>query len=326
MVGREMREEQSVGLYRTADGHPIRLFATVGNLEEAVDALQSDVAGIGLFQSEFLYHNQERLPSETEQCEIYASVLQQANDRPVVIRTLDISKLKKADFLSMPPEENPSLGSRAIRFSLSHPEIFQTQLRALLRAGRYGRAGLLFPMIENVSEIRDVKQCLQESMETLLQQRLPYAEHVPIGLIVETPAAALMADLLAVHVDFLVVGINDLTQYTLAADRGNDRVAYLYDAAHPAVLRLAQQVCQAAHRVGIPVGVCGALAEDTEMTEALIGLGFDAFCITPKAVSSVAARIAQAHLWVASELASRVLERESASDVRTVIRGKGPET
>jgi phosphotransferase system enzyme I (PtsI) len=305
---------------RTADGKRIQVFANIGSLNDIELALQSGAEGVGLFRTEFLYLENDHWPTEEEQYEAYRRVLEAFNPNPVIIRTLDIGGDKDLPYADLPKEENPFLGHRAIRFCFSNPEIFKTQLRALLRASVHGTLWIMFPMIENVSEIRQAKELLAECRVELVKEGVQVAEKIPVGIMIEVPAAAVTADLLAPEVDFMSIGTNDLTQYTLAADRGNEQVAHLYDAAHPAVLRLVRQTCLAGKKAGIPVGMCGELAGDTNMTEILVGLGLDELSMSAGAIPEVKARIRSVQTGAAEAKSERALAQSDPDAVRRIAQ------
>lgn len=263
------------------DGRTVRIYANVGNLGDVKSALENDAGGIGLFRSEFLYLGRESLPTEEEQFQIYKTALEDMHGKEVVIRTLDIGADKQADYLDLPKEENPAMGCRAIRLCLTHPEIFKTQLRALYRASIYGKLLIMLPMITSVQEIRDCKQIFREVKAELLAQNVPFNPDIPLGIMVETPAAAIISDKLAQEADFFSIGTNDLTQYTLAMDRQNAALERFFDPHHPAVLQLIQTVAENAHRHGIWVGICGELGADEELTELFLNMGINELSVSP---------------------------------------------
>lgn len=304
----------------TADGKRIQVFANIGSLNDVEIALANHAEGVGLFRTEFLYLENDHWPTEEEQFQAYSQVLKAFGERPVVIRTLDIGGDKDLPYAELPKEENPFLGHRAIRYCLSNPEMFKTQLRALLRASVHGTLWIMFPMIENLAEIRAAKALLAECRQELNQEGVSVADSIPVGIMIEVPAAAVTADLLAQEVDFMSIGTNDLTQYTLAADRGNEQVAHLYDAAHPAVLRLVEMTCQAAEKAGIIVGMCGELAGDPEMTEVLIGLGLKELSMSSGTIPEVKQQVRQVDSGKAKALADEALKQADGDQVRKIAK------
>jgi phosphotransferase system enzyme I (PtsI) len=250
-----------------------------------VDAvLTNDGGGIGLFRSEFLYLNSSTYPTEEQQFEAYKAVLTGMAGKEVIIRTCDIGADKQIDYFELPKEENPALGMRALRISLTRPGFFRTQLRALYRASAYGKLGIMFPMVTSVWEVRETKKLIEDVKRELREEGLPYSDHVEIGIMIETPAAAILSDRLAKEVDFFSCGTNDLTQYTLACDRQNNDLGRFYDPHHPAVVRLLKMVVDNAHKNGIWVGICGELGADLEMTETFLAIGIDELSVSPRAV------------------------------------------
>ncbi len=267
----------------TKDGHKIEIFANIGSVSDVAYVLENDAGGIGLFRSEFLYIGRDSLPTEEEQYQAYKQVLQIMAGRKVVIRTLDIGADKKAEYLSLGREENPAMGYRAIRICLTQPEIFKTQLRALLRAARCGNLSVMYPMITSVAEVQRIRAIVAEVEAELRAADIPYA--VPEqGIMVETPAAAIISDELAKHVDFFSIGTNDLTQYTLAVDRQNEKLDAFYDAHHEAILRLIRMTVENGHRAGIWVGICGELGADLSLTKTFIRMGVDELSVSPSMI------------------------------------------
>ena len=268
----------------TKDGKKIRIYCNIGSPEDVDSVLVNDGGGIGLFRSEFLYLNSKTYPTEEEQFEAYKKVLTDMGDKEVIIRTCDIGADKQIDYFELPKEENPAMGMRALRISLSRPGFFRTQLRALYRASAYGNLGIMFPMVTSVWEVRETKKLIESVKKELTEEGLPYSDHVEIGIMIETPAAAVLSDRLAKEVDFFSCGTNDLTQYTLACDRQNNDLGRFYDPHHLSVVRLLKMVVENAHKNGVWVGICGELGADLEMTETFLAIGVDELSVTPRAV------------------------------------------
>lgn len=270
----------------TQYGKKIRLYANIGNVTDAEDALFQDAEGIGLFRSEFLYLEKNSLPTEKEQFESYRAVAEKMKGKKVIIRTMDIGADKQADYLGLEKEENPAMGYRAIRICLDQQEIFRTQLRAIYRASVYGTVAVMFPMIISVEEVREIKRQIEAVKEELRQEQIPF-EEIETGIMIETPAAALISDELAREVDFFSIGTNDLSQYTLAVDRQNPQLERFFDPHHPAVLRLIRMTVENGHRGGCWVGICGELAADLTLTEEFIRMGVDELSVSPPMVLPV---------------------------------------
>ena len=268
----------------TKDGQKVRVFCNIGNPEDVPAVLNNDGGGIGLFRSEFLYLNCDDYPSEEYQFEAYKKVLSDMGGKEVVIRTLDIGADKRIDYFQLPKEENPALGNRALRICLNRPEIFKTQLRALFRASAYGKLCIMFPMVTSVWEVKEARKMCELVKKELDAEGKPYSDDVQIGIMIETPAAAIMSDRLAKLVDFFSCGTNDLTQYTLACDRQNNDLGRFFNPHHPAVLRLLKMVCDNAHKNGIWVGICGELGADLDLTETFLSIGIDELSVSPRSV------------------------------------------
>ena len=268
----------------TKDGKSIRIYCNIGSPEDVHAVQVNDGGGIGLFRSEFLYLNCTDFPTEDQQFEAYKQVLSDMDGKEVIIRTLDIGADKQIGYFDLPKEENPAMGMRALRICLSRPEIFHTQLRALYRASAFGKLGIMFPMVTSVWEVREAKRMCTDVKRELKNEGIPYSEDVQIGIMIETPAAAVLSDRLAKEVDFFSCGTNDLTQYTLACDRQNNDLGRFYDPHHPAVLRLLQMVTENAHKNGIWVGICGELGADLTLTETFLAIGVDELSVSPRAV------------------------------------------
>ena len=281
----------------TLDGKTVKLYANIGSVEDIGAVLANDAGGIGLFRSEFLYLERNTFPTEEEQFEAYKKVLVSMSGKPVIIRTLDIGADKKADYFNIPPEENPALGFRAIRICLSRPEVFKVQLRALYRASAYGRLGIMFPMITSVTELQASLKLCGEVKRELKCAGYAFDENVEIGIMIETPAAAIISDKLAPLVDFFSVGTNDLTQYTLACDRQNPNVESFCDQYHEAILKLIEMSAVNAHKNGAWIGICGELAADTTLTETFLRMGIDELSVSPPFVLTLRDKIRSIRLY-----------------------------
>jgi phosphoenolpyruvate-protein phosphotransferase (PTS system enzyme I) len=305
----------------TLDGQTVEIVANIGGLEDARVALECGADGVGLFRTEFLYLERNTDPDEEEQYRAYADVLDVMGSRPVVVRTMDIGGDKELPYLDLGHEDNPFLGYRAIRISLAEPEMFKVQLRALLRAAHGHDMRIMFPMIATIDEVRQAKAILADVWQELSLSGVELPEHVQTGIMIEIPSAVVMADLFAREVDFFSVGTNDLTQYTFAAERTNEKVAHLSDACHPAILRQIHNVIESAHRRGIWVGVCGELAGDADAIPVLLGLGLDEFSMAAPLIPRAKTIIRSWTRTEAQGLASAALEQESANDVRRLSRG-----
>jgi phosphoenolpyruvate-protein phosphotransferase len=303
----------------THDGHQVKIVANVGNPEEAVAALEFGAEGIGLLRTEFLYLNRMTAPDEEEQLAAYNSVLGIMETRPVVVRTLDVGGDKELPYLDLGRESNPFLGWRAIRMCLDQPDFFKVQLRALLRASPGHDLRIMFPMITTLNEVRQAKVLLDEARREVQAAGHPMAETIQVGIMVEVPSVAMLADLFAPEIDFFSIGTNDLTQYTMAAERTNDRVAYLSDACHPAVLRQIQRVVVAGHEAEIWIGVCGELAGDPEAVPILLGLEVDELSMSPASIPHIKATIRHWSLQAAQRLASEAINLDSAVAVRRLV-------
>lgn len=271
----------------TKDGTKINIYANIGGVDHIGAVLFHDAGGIGLFRSEFLYLENTDYPTEEQQFVAYKKVLESMAGKKVIIRTLDIGADKQVDYFHLKKEENPALGYRAIRICLTRPEIFKTQLRALFRASIYGNLGIMFPMITSVSELESILAICEEVKEELRENSTPYAEHVELGIMIETPAAAIISDRLAPMVDFFSVGTNDLIQYTLACDRQNPDIESFCDTHHEAILRLIELSAKNAHQNGAWIGICGELAADTTLTETFLRMGIDELSVSPSFVLKV---------------------------------------
>ncbi|MDU4889291.1 MAG: phosphoenolpyruvate--protein phosphotransferase [Clostridium sp.] len=279
----------------TIDGKKIKVYANVGNLQDIDKVIESDAQGIGLFRSEFLYLGKETYPTEEEQFQVYKEAALKLQGKKLIIRTLDIGADKQVDYFKLDKEENPAMGLRAIRICLMRPHIFKTQLRAIYRASVYGNISIMFPMITSLEEITVIKEIVSEVREKLKQDKLPYKE-VELGIMIETPAAVMISDELAKEVDFFSVGTNDLTQYTLAMDRQNEKLDYFFNSHHKAVLRMLDMVVKNAHDNGIWAGICGELGADLELTRTFLEMGFDELSVSPGKVLKLRKRIREIKL------------------------------
>ncbi len=268
----------------TVDGHRVEVAANVSSASDLAAVLKNDAEGIGLFRSEFIYMGRDTLPSEEEQFNIYKLAIETMAGKRVIIRTLDIGADKEASAFHLPKEENPALGMRAIRICLKRPEIFKTQLRAILRASAFGKAAIMFPLITSVWEVWKAREILDEVRMELDKKGIAYDHHMEVGIMIETPAAALISDKLAKEVDFFSIGTNDLSQYTLVVDRTSRVLSDFFNPHHPAVLKLIQMTVENAHKAGIWVGMCGELGSDLSITETFLRMGVDEFSVAPYSV------------------------------------------
>ena len=270
----------------TVDGKHIKLYANIGGVKDVASVLANDAAGIGLFRSEFLYLEADNYPDEEAQFQAYKTVAENMAGKKVIVRTLDIGADKQVDYFNLDHEENPAMGYRAIRICLDRRDIFRTQLRALLRASAYGNIGIMYPMIISVDEVKEIKKIVESIKAELTEKGIEYGE-VEQGIMIETPAAVMISDLLAEEVDFFSIGTNDLTQYTLAIDRQNSKLDNIYDSHHPAVLRMIQKTIENGHKAGCWVGICGELGADTTLTETFLRMGFDELSVSPSMILKV---------------------------------------
>ncbi len=304
----------------TQDGYLVRVSANIEFPEEVGQAKAHGAEGVGLYRSEFLYLNRTDLPTEEEHVAVYRAVAAEMHPRPTVIRTLDFGGGKLASAIQLPDEENPSLGLRAIRLCLHHPDLFRTQLRGILRASAFGTLRIMYPMVSGVAEVREANAMLTEVKAELAREGLPFDSDIRVGAMIEIPSAAVIADLLAREVDFFSIGTNDLIQYALAIDRINEQVAYLYEPLHPAVLRMLRNVMSAAHNEGIWVAMCGEMASDPLHGLLLVGLGFDELSMTPSSIPLMKRIIRSVTYGEAAEVAQRVFGCATAPEVEHVLR------
>ena len=306
----------------TRDGKTLLLLANIEFPEEADVALRSGAYGVGLYRTEFLFLNRKDLPSEDEHFETYRKVAEKFVRHPVTIRTFDLGGDKFASQLELADEMNPAMGLRAIRFCLKEKEIFKPQLRAILRASTYGKVRMMFPMISGVGELREAMAVVEEVRGELRRRRIPYDKEMPIGIMIEIPSAAIVADLLAREVGFFSIGTNDLIQYSLAIDRVNEHVSYLYEPLHPAILRLIRRVVEAGHDAGIPVSMCGEMAGEPFYSYALLGLGLDELSMNAAAIPRVKRILRKSVAYEAKEFTGSLLLHATAAEIGRALRKK----
>ena len=289
----------------TVDGRHIEIFANIGNSSDVGAVLQNDAGGIGLFRSEFLYLENDDYPSEDQQFAVYKDVAEKMSGKKVIIRTLDIGADKQVDYFEMPHEENPAMGYRAIRMCLDRLDIFKTQLRALYRASAFGKIAIMFPMIISVDEVKKIKEIIKVVKKELEEDEIQFSNDVELGIMIETPAAAIISDDLAKEVDFFSIGTNDLSQYTLAIDRQNDKLTNIFDSHHKAILRLIKFVADNAHKNGIWVGICGELGADESLTETFLSMGIDELSVSPPYVLGIRKKVIETDV---SKVKEKILE------------------
>lgn len=303
----------------TMDGRKVMLAANIGNADEAAKAVKAGAEGVGLFRTEFLFMNKQALPTEEEQYNEYKKAAVVLDGRQLTIRTLDIGGDKDIPYMGLTKELNPFLGYRAIRFCLDRVDIFTTQLRAVLRASAYGNIRIMIPMITSVTEVQSVKKIINGICRDLDKKDIKYDKDIKIGVMIETPAAAIMADVLAHEVDFFSIGTNDLTQYTLAVDRGNENVAYLYSALNPAVIRSIKHIIECAHNAGIEAGMCGEAAADERMIPLLLNFGLDEFSVTVSRVLETRKEIASWSSKEVKEITENVMNYSEEKEVSNYL-------
>ncbi len=304
----------------SADGQHVELAANIGTPKDLAGVLEHGAEGIGLYRTEFLYMGRDAFPTEDEQFDAYSKVLKGMQGKPTVVRTLDIGGDKELTYLDLPKELNPFLGLRAIRLCLEMPDLFRTQLRALLRASVYGNLKIMFPMIATVEEFRQGKVMLEEEKAKLLDVGIPVSDSIEVGIMVEIPSTAVMADVFAKEVDFFSIGTNDLIQYTMAADRMNERVSYLYQPFNPAILRLVKMVIDAAHKEGKWAGMCGEMAGDEIAIPILLGLGLDEFSMSASSVLKARAQISRLSKQEMASHTDQILALSTSQEVESYVK------
>ncbi|MBM7571045.1 phosphoenolpyruvate--protein phosphotransferase [Aquibacillus albus] len=312
----QLKDEPTV----SADNHHVELVANIGTPDDVAGVINNGGEGVGLYRTEFLYMGKSELPTEDEQFEAYKSVLEQMGDKPVVVRTLDIGGDKELNYLDLPKEMNPFLGFRAIRLCLERDDIFRTQLRALLRASAYGNLKIMFPMIATLDEFRQAKALLLEEKDNLKNDGVDVSDEIEIGIMVEIPSTAVIARQFAKEVDFFSIGTNDLIQYTMAADRMNERVSYLYQPYHPAILNLVNNVIEAAHAEGKWAGMCGEMAGDSIAIPILLGLGLDEFSMSATSILPARTQIKDLSKEELASFKDQLLSMNTADEVEQFIR------
>jgi multiphosphoryl transfer protein len=321
LAGREKLLETSRQLAMTRDGQRVEVFANIGSVNDARGAVQNGAEGVGLLRTEFLFLTRETAPSEEDQCRILREIFETMGDtRPVTTRTLDVGGDKELPYIQLPEEPNPFLGVRALRLSLSRPDLFITQLRAILRAAAGYPCRIMFPMVADVDEVRKARQYVEKAHSELKDENKSHAWPVELGIMVEIPSAALLAPVLANEVDFFSIGTNDLTQYTLAAERGNPALSHLADGLHPSVLRLIDEVVKASHEAGKWTGICGELGGDPEATAILVGLGVDELSLNPAGIPRIKSILRAMTMDHARALAERALRSQTSAEVRQLVR------
>ncbi len=312
----KMKDEPTVSL----DGEHVELAANIGTPKDLAGVLEHGGEGVGLYRTEFLYMGRDAFPTEDEQFDAYAAVLKGMDNKPTVVRTLDIGGDKELTYLNLPKEMNPFLGLRALRLCLEMPDLFRTQLRALLRASVHGNLKIMFPMVATLEEFRQAKALLEEEKAKLIEQGVPVSDSIEVGIMVEIPSTAVMADVFAKEVDFFSIGTNDLIQYTMAADRMNERVSYLYQPFNPAILRLVKMVIDAAHREGKWAGMCGEMAGDEIAIPILLGLGLDEFSMSPSSLLKARTQISKLSKAEMASHTDHILSLSTADEVEAFVK------
>ncbi|REH75331.1 phosphoenolpyruvate--protein phosphotransferase [Staphylococcus felis] len=313
---KQLRDEPS----KSKDGKHVELAANIGTPDDLTGVKDNGAEGIGLYRTEFLYMGRDKMPSEDEQFEAYKKVLEEMDGKRVVVRTLDIGGDKELPYLNLPEEMNPFLGYRAIRLCLDQPDIFRPQLRALLRASTYGKLNIMFPMVATVQEFRDAKQLLLEEKENLKNEGVDVSDDIELGIMVEIPSTAALADVFAKEVDFFSIGTNDLIQYTMAADRMSERVSYLYQPYNPSILRLVKQVIEASHKEGKWTGMCGEMAGDETAIPLLLGLGLDEFSMSATSILKARRLIQNLSTTEMTQLADRAVNCATVDEVVELVK------
>ncbi|WP_270908667.1 phosphoenolpyruvate--protein phosphotransferase [Staphylococcus saprophyticus] len=311
----KLRDEETT----TIDGRHAELAANIGTPNDLKSVIENGAEGIGLYRTEFLYMGRDEMPTEDEQFEAYKKVLETMEDKPVVVRTLDIGGDKELPYLNLPEEMNPFLGYRAIRLCLDQPDIFRPQLRALLRASAFGKLNIMFPMVATIQEFRDAKALLLEEKDNLTNEGIEVSDDIELGIMVEIPSTAALADVFAKEVDFFSIGTNDLIQYTMAADRMSERVSYLYQPYNPSILRLVKQVIEASHKEGKWTGMCGEMAGDEIAIPLLLGLGLDEFSMSATSVLKARRQIKGLSQNEMEELAQRAIDCATSEEVQDLV-------
>ena len=306
---------------QTAEGRCFELVANIGNPNDVKQVLENDAEGVGLFRTEFLFMDRDKMPDEEEQFEAYKKVAVDLKGRPVIVRTLDVGGDKQIPYFEMPKEENPFMGYRAVRFCLDKAsEVYRPQLRALLRASAYGNIKIMVPMVTCVDELRAVKKILSEIMDELEREDIPFNRNIEVGVMIETPAAVLIADILATEADFFSIGTNDLIGYTMAADRGNSKVSYLYSQYNPAVLRAIEHVIACAKNENVPVGMCGEAAADPSLIPLWISFGLTEFSVNPASVLRTRKIISEWTTAKANEISLAVMNAQTRDEVVEILK------
>ena len=313
---KEVKDKEAI----TKDGKKVEVAANIGNIEDLKIAIENGCDGVGLFRTEFLYMENDHFPTEEEQFEVYKEATEMLEKKPLIIRTLDIGGDKGLDYFTFPVEENPFLGYRAIRLCLDREDIFRTQLKALVRASAFGNLKIMIPMVINISEFKRTLEIIEEIKSELDQNGVEYNKNLEVGIMIETPASVFMADQFIKYVDFFSIGTNDLSQYTLAVDRGNENISDLYSNYNPAVLRAIKHVIEASHSANKWTGMCGQFASDTEATKLLLGLGLDEFSASSSKIAEVKDTIIKSNLKEEEEFADGLLDLETPEEVEEKVK------